>query len=157
MRRLPPGTVGSLIRCSSSVLNYVAERNDQQRISEAGTKCVRGCKRDFALAGRLRLVRQEASRRINRTAPWFAPRCGPIRRFQRAPSRPSVPRASPEVCRSDAPGSSKEPRPSSALLADSSSIPAHSRMSYPLSSHEPISHAFAKARSGELIDGKCRR
>jgi len=30
-------------------------------------------------------------------------------------------------------------------------------MSDPLSSDEPLSHAFAKARSGELINGKCRR
>src|SRR6266581_7257948 len=76
-------------------------------------------------------------RRINRTAPWFAPRCRLIRRFQQAPWRPSVPRASPEICRPGAPGSSKEPRPTSALLADSLSIPLSSRMSYPpLSSDE---------------------
>ena len=86
------------------------------------------------------------SRRINRTAPWFAPRCGPICRFQQAPSRPSVPRASPEVCRSGAPGSSKEPRPSSALPADSSSIPYHSRMSYP--SH-PMNHSLTHSPKHE--------
>src|SRR5579872_76666 len=96
-------------------------------------------------------------RRINRTAPSFASRCGPICRLQEAPSRPSVLRASPEICRPDAPGSSKEPQPLSALPAGSSSIPFSFENELPLSSDEPLSHAFAKARSGELINGKCGR